>query len=237
MIWLWMALVVLGALLIASLWWWRHAIVTVPAAAPSPHVAGDAASPPAPSAHVVPTTAPADVAVDPVVCGSRVDSPRAPLRPKVAARTSAPTAATSVEQAELPSDARFDSVEREALPTPPPATALPAVTNATHVPLAIAPPELEAPTETERVSRVGSAPEIDDLPRLDQLSRDERNALPPLKLSMHVYGAQTTDRFVLIDGRRYREGEKISPALQILEIRRDGVVLDLSGKSFLLRRP
>jgi len=44
------------------------------------------------------------------------------------------------------------------------------------------------------------------------------------------------DRVVLIDGRRVREGDEISPGLRLLEIRRDGSVLELDGQRFLLPR-
>lgn len=144
--------------------------------------------------------------------------------------------AAPVDTMPLPRDPEFDSVERESLPVaakaiPPSA---PVVGPASPSPVAIAAlPPVEAP-----VSEATSDDNVvDDLPRLDQLPASEREALPTLKLSMHVYTDSPASRFVLIDGRRYGEGENLAPSLQLVEIRRNGTVLDFNGRRFLLQRP
>lgn len=73
-------------------------------------------------------------------------------------------------------------------------------------------------------------------PPLSSLGAERRGRLPPLKVSMHVYAEAAGDRVVLIDGRRLREGDEISPGLRLVEIRRDGSVLELEGQRFLLPR-
>ena len=73
--------------------------------------------------------------------------------------------------------------------------------------------------------------------RVDQLPAAERAALPPLKVSMHVYSADPAQRAVLIDGQRHHEGEWIAEGILLKEIRRDGSVLDVHGRELLLGRP
>lgn len=65
---------------------------------------------------------------------------------------------------------------------------------------------------------------------------DQRQQLPTLKLSMHVYSSESTKRFAIIDGQRVNEGSLIGAAV-VEEIRQDGVVLSLQGQSYLLPRP
>ena len=80
-------------------------------------------------------------------------------------------------------------------------------------------------------------PPLEQLPLVSELMPDVRNTLPPLKLSMHVFNAVPASRFVLIDGKRYVEGERVAGSLRVEAIRRDGAVLDFDGKRFLVPRP
>ena len=75
-----------------------------------------------------------------------------------------------------------------------------------------------------------------DLPTLAMLDPSERAALPPLKLSMHVWAENPGTRMAIIDGQRVTEGSTIGSSV-VAEIRHDGVVLDLHGRRFLLPRP
>ena len=74
------------------------------------------------------------------------------------------------------------------------------------------------------------------LPTLASLDASARNALPPLRLSMHVWDAQASRRFAIIDGQRVAEGSRVGNSV-VAQIRRDGVVLDVGGQSVLLPRP
>jgi general secretion pathway protein B len=60
--------------------------------------------------------------------------------------------------------------------------------------------------------------------------------LPPLRLSMHVWNADPARRFVILGEARAVEGEAAGDDLRIVEIRRDGVVLEFRGTRFLLPR-
>jgi general secretion pathway protein B len=81
-----------------------------------------------------------------------------------------------------------------------------------------------------------AAPAEEALPPVAVLDPSMRSALPPMKLSMHVYNVDPTRRFAILDGQRVTEGSQIGAAI-VLEIRRDGVVLDVAGKRVLLPRP
>jgi general secretion pathway protein B len=81
------------------------------------------------------------------------------------------------------------------------------------------------------------APEDEYLPRLSELTGDERSGLPALKLSMHVYAEDPAQRFVIVDGRRLREGDSPAAGIAVESIRRDGLVLSVNGRRVLLARP
>lgn len=82
-----------------------------------------------------------------------------------------------------------------------------------------------------------AAPAADTPPPLSSLGHEARGRLPPLKISMHVYAEDPAARVVIIDGRRLREGDAIDAALRLAEIRREGSVLELDGRRYLLPRP
>jgi general secretion pathway protein B len=71
---------------------------------------------------------------------------------------------------------------------------------------------------------------------LATLDSASRAALPPLQLSMHVWNPDAASRFAIIDGQRLGEGGKVGSVV-VAQIRRDGVVLDIAGRQFLLPRP
>lgn len=64
--------------------------------------------------------------------------------------------------------------------------------------------------------------------RLAELSTTDRQQLPPLKMSMHMWGAEAGKRFAIIDGNRVGEGDRIGDAV-VAAIDQDGVVLAWNG--------
>ena len=68
---------------------------------------------------------------------------------------------------------------------------------------------------------------------LSDLSADERKALPPLKMSMHLWNVDASQRFVIIDGDRLHEGDHIGSAV-VTSIVSDGVLLDWNGRQLKL---
>jgi general secretion pathway protein B len=62
-----------------------------------------------------------------------------------------------------------------------------------------------------------------------------REEVPVIKFSVLVYANNPKDRFVLINGQRYGEGDTMS-GLHLEEIRRDGVVISYRLYKFLVER-
>lgn len=92
-----------------------------------------------------------------------------------------------------------------------------------NAPVAMAEPEASAPAE-------------ESLPTLAVLDASSRAALPPLKLSMHVYAEEPGKRFAIVDGQRISEGALLGPGV-VEAIRRDGVVININGRRLLLPKP
>ncbi|MFL6592493.1 MAG: general secretion pathway protein GspB [Luteimonas sp.] len=68
---------------------------------------------------------------------------------------------------------------------------------------------------------------------LSDLDPEQRKSLPPLKLSMHMWNDDPTQRFVILDGSRLREGDRIGDAV-VTAITREGVVVDWEGRRLLV---
>jgi general secretion pathway protein B len=64
---------------------------------------------------------------------------------------------------------------------------------------------------------------------LADLDPATRKALPPLHVSMHLWDADPTRRFVILDGNRRAEGDRVGPAV-VTAITRDGVTLEWNGR-------
>lgn len=67
-------------------------------------------------------------------------------------------------------------------------------------------------------------------------TRDQRIAaganLPPATLNLHVFDADRTKRFVLLNGERLREGDTSRDGLTVVSITPEGVVLSFGDASF-----
>ena len=116
---------------------------------------------------------------------------------------------------------------REATAASPPSG--PAVT-ATDAPLSPAntPTPASAPAPAP-----ASPPTRSTIARLSELPPEERKQLPAMKLSMHMWNERPAQRFVIIDGQRYVEGDRIGSAV-VDAIDGDGVILDLNGRAVRL---
>jgi general secretion pathway protein B len=64
---------------------------------------------------------------------------------------------------------------------------------------------------------------------LADLDPATRKALPPLHVSMHLWDADPSRRFVILDGNRRAEGDRVGPAV-VTAITRDGVLLEWNGR-------
>ena len=148
----------------------------------------------------------ASIAVEPALVSTQ--APLAPPAPPPPAhRTAAETMASPGNAASSPLNA--SAARLPPAPPPPPVSITPA-----------APP----------------SPQVETLPSLASLSAGQRAALPPLKLSVHVWNSDPAQRFAIVDGQRVVEGAALGNAV-VAEIRRDGIVLDVNGQRVLLPRP
>jgi general secretion pathway protein B len=136
-----------------------------------------------------------------------------------------------------------------AAPAPAPAVVEPAKIATASAPAINAPPAATTPrpaqpdtspvTATQRAFAAVAplpatpTPSVDAPQSLSDLSADERKALPPLKISMHLWNPDPAQRFVIIDGNRLREGDRVGDAV-LTSIVADGVVLDWNGRKLKL---
>lgn len=123
------------------------------------------------------------------------------------------------------------SVVQIANTEPPSAVATPRQDRAepdTPTPLPVAPPvtSTDDAVPAPPASRRATGDRVLDIAELDP---DTRQALPPLKLSMHLWNEDAARRFVILDGRRLGEGDRIGEA-SIVRIERDGVLLEWQGR-------
>lgn len=73
-------------------------------------------------------------------------------------------------------------------------------------------------------------------PPLSALDEAVRARLPRLEMQVHAWAANPAERFVLINLRRYAEGERLDEGPYVRRILPDGVVLEHDGVVFSLPR-
>jgi general secretion pathway protein B len=119
------------------------------------------------------------------------------------------------------------------VPAPAPQAATPPVT--APVPAPAFTPVLPPLNGGDILPPVNAAParSIANLPTAQDL-RAAGVGLPSLQLNLHVYDVIATRRYVLLNGVRLGEGEFTPDGVKVEQITPDGVVLDASGRRFLL---
>jgi general secretion pathway protein B len=100
-----------------------------------------------------------------------------------------------------------------------------------------APPESSAAAPAPAGPPVTAQTPAKELPRFAELSVAERADTPDLSFSLHVFSEDPQTRFVVFNDRRLVEGAQISPRLKLVEIRRDGAVVEIDGRPVLVSRP
>lgn len=91
-------------------------------------------------------------------------------------------------------------------------------------------------TETARAPTPTPSETAGFLPTLAELTLDQRIQLSPLHIDVHVYNENPQRRFVLINARKYKEGERLSEGPLLEEIRRDGLVMYYRDQRFIVPR-
>lgn len=141
-------------------------------------------------------------------------------------------------------------------PAPTPATATPAYTppapaalNDNALQTAVEPPQIEYETITrEQYEMETAAASIPDGPRLVR-STGDYGAAPPaqvapyaadadnqLQLNLHVYSRDANARFVMINMRRYGEGQRLPNGATVEQITPEGVIIYQNGQRYQLNR-
>jgi general secretion pathway protein B len=87
---------------------------------------------------------------------------------------------------------------------------------------------LGAPRSDSRVASTSGLPTADEVAA--------RGGIPALALQLHVYSNRPQDRFVFINGQKYREGDTLQEGPRVEQITAEGVLLDSRGSRFLLPR-
>jgi len=138
--------------------------------------------------------------------------------------TATPNASAQARPApEAPAPANADGRYDEAI-----ANAASAMT-----PRAAAPSPAAAPAPVAPLPLPTPPPAAGAAVRIADLSPGEREQLPALKISMHMFGPTPTQRFAIIDGARVTQGDRVGEAV-VEEIASDGVVLNWHGRRLSL---
>lgn len=175
---------------------------------PAPPVAALPAAPMTPPPPVIAAVPPAPV-TQPVAAP---EAPRAAPRPVVK-----PTAPASPPP-------RWEPAAKVVAPEPPRPAPAPAR------------PERREPPARQPVTPgvVTIAPTSEPIPPLDTLPASARRGLPTLNLDIHIYSPDPQQRFVVINGRRYREGERLGEGLVLETVTGDGAILRQGNQRFRL---
>jgi len=183
--------------------------VPLPAAAqPAPPVIVARPAPPlpAPAPTVVPGTE-AVASLDDLTNEPILDAEPAPPGTPAAGATPAP-APTPVPAQPEPKAA------------PPPATVSP-------------PPEAQAAQPPAPAAIPPALTQQAPLRKFREMPPDYRADFPALKIEIHVYERAQAQRFVMINGRKYREGERLAEGPSLIEIVPEGMVLEYRGEKVL----
>ncbi|GAB3375176.1 hypothetical protein GCM10027431_28660 [Lysobacter rhizosphaerae] len=199
--------------------WWLRPALGEPASSPTAREP-NADEPKAPAVVSLPASLPlqprASAPVTTAATGAVTTTSVAPLAPPpvVSPRSRPPAAAATPDNPATASAASVASVAAAVVPAPQPAP----TQVVSEPPSTAAQPSFTSP----------------DLPlRLSDLSSDERQQLPALKVSMHMWAPAAADRFAIIDGTRVNQGDRLGEAT-VESIQNDGVILAWRGRHLRL---
>lgn len=97
--------------------------------------------------------------------------------------------------------------------------------------------EMEAsPTAMSTQASGLPAKEQDGIPHLNDLPPEVRERIPPMRISLYAYSKIPAERFVIIDMKKYRAGDRIAGTALLLEIQQENLLLELDGQKFLKSR-
>ncbi len=91
----------------------------------------------------------------------------------------------------------------------------------------------EQQSEAQRAAADWS-PQRAEYLRVWELPLSIRRNLPALSLTIHVFSERPEERFVLINGERFISGEEVGEGVRLVDIRREGALVDYRDYRFLL---
>jgi general secretion pathway protein B len=172
--------------------------------------------------------------------------PPAPVRPEPGTRLQQPIPARPAP-AVIPGTegvASLDDLTQGTVEDLPPVTAMPAEPAAVEpkpAPAEVAPEAEAEPAPQQQAAPPPAEQAPPAIPpaltqqapvrKLREMPPDYRADFPALTVEVHVF--EPGRRFVMVNGRRYREGERLAEGPQIVEIVRDGIVLEYRGEKVL----
>lgn len=247
--WVWPAVALVAIALTAWLWLGRPADPGTSLPAPAADVGaaeGNTGDPSFPSADAqeaalglataaagdAPPSAATETITPPITTAGNAPSAAAATLPATRPATAtssppAPSVATMPTAATVPANAT----------TAPALAATPATVRTSPSAVAVPVPN-RAPSDNGETASVSSRDPAAPAPsspypagsplRLSDLSTADRQQLPPLKMSLHMWGAEAGKRFAIIDGNRVGEGDRVGDAV-VAAIDQDGVVLAWNG--------
>lgn len=75
-------------------------------------------------------------------------------------------------------------------------------------------------------------PSVGYLPQLEELPSHQRQSIPDLTFSSHMYSSMPKYRSIIINGKRLKEGQFFNEDLQVREITESGVIMSQQGSLF-----
>ncbi|WP_297527461.1 general secretion pathway protein GspB [Thiohalobacter sp.] len=85
----------------------------------------------------------------------------------------------------------------------------------------------------------GTAPRQSETeaPAWSELPPEQRGRVTRPRIDVHVHAEDPVRRFVLIDLKRYREGDRLPSGARLERIEADGILLDDNGIRYRVPRP
>jgi len=96
------------------------------------------------------------------------------------------------------------------------------------------PPYNRIETPADNPADTQWTPQASEYVRAWELPLSIRRNMPALSLTIHVFAERLEDRFVLINGERFVTGDDLADGARLVDIRREGAVVDYRDYRFLL---
>lgn len=82
------------------------------------------------------------------------------------------------------------------------------------------------------VAPVADNTPLEMIPLLSEKPLSLQQAIPPFRVDVHVYATEPANRFVMINMKRYGEGDEVASQLLLERITKEGMVLLFRGERF-----